>query len=286
MNSVFRLQSFVAVGFATLLSASPCCGQISLLVRGDDMGSTHAANVACIESYKNGIMRSVELMPVGPWFLEATQMLKDNPDLDVGIHLALTSEWSRYKWRPLTHCPSLVDPDGYFFSMVWPNRNFAANSSLQESSWKIDEIEHELRAQVELALKYVPQISHMGGHMGFAGLDPEIGALMDRLAKEYKLDIDTSKHELQRFNGWKGVETYEERIEAFCNNLEKLKPGKYLFVEHPAFDCPEMRPIGHVGYETVAKDREWVTRVFTSDKVKQAIKDNGIELISYGDLKR
>lgn len=286
MNSVFLVRGIVAVVFAILFTVSPCSAQIYLLVRGDDMGSTHASNVACIESYKNGIMRSVELMPVGPWFLEATQMLKDNPGLDVGIHLALTSEWSRYKWRPLTHCPSLVDPDGYFFSMVWKNKNFPAKNSLQESSWRTDEVEQELRAQIELALKHVPQITHMGGHMGFAGLDPAIGRLMERLAKEYKLDIDTRKHGLRRFVGWKGVETYDERIGAFCRNLEQLEPGRYLFVEHPAFDCPEMRPIGHVGYETVAKDREWVTRVFTSEKVKKAIKDKGIELISYGDLKR
>lgn len=63
--------------------------EIYLLVSGDDIGSSHAANLGCIESYQNGIMQSVELMPVCPWFPEAVKMLKDNPDLDVGIHLAL-----------------------------------------------------------------------------------------------------------------------------------------------------------------------------------------------------
>jgi predicted glycoside hydrolase/deacetylase ChbG (UPF0249 family) len=284
MYRLFQLSILVVVG-VLFPCQTPCHGEIQLLVRGDDMGSTHAANAACIESYRNGIMRSVELMPAGPWFLEATQLLKENPGLDVGIHLALTSEWNQYKWRPLTHCPSLVDDDGYFFPMVWHNRSFPANTSLHESAWKLEEIEKELRAQIELALKYVPQITHMNGHMGFARLDPRIGRLMDQLANEYKLEIDTEKHRLQRFAGWKGAQNYEGRIEAFCENLKRLESGKYLFVEHPAFDCPEMQPIGHVGYETVAKDREWVTRVFTSEKVRQTIHEKGIKLISYADLR-
>jgi len=65
---------------------------ISLLVRADDIGSFHAANVGCIESYQNGIARSVELMPTCAWFPEAVKMLNENPGYDVGIHLLFTSE--------------------------------------------------------------------------------------------------------------------------------------------------------------------------------------------------
>jgi hypothetical protein len=90
---------------------------IFLLVRGDDIRSSHATNLACIESYRNGIMRSVELMVPGPWFLEAVRLLNENPGLDVGVHLVLTSEWNNIKWRPLTCCPSLMDKDGYFYPM-------------------------------------------------------------------------------------------------------------------------------------------------------------------------
>jgi hypothetical protein len=76
----------------------------------------------------------------------------------------------------------------------------------------------------------------------------------------------------------------EQRIDKFCENLEKLTPGKYLFVEHPAVASDEMKTVGHVGYENVAEDREWVTRVFTSEKVKRTIQEKGIKLISYKDL--
>lgn len=257
--------------------------EIQLLVRADDIGSFHAANLGCIESYQNGIARSVELMPVCAWFPEAVELLNENPGYDVGIHLTLTSEWSSVKWRPLTHCPSLVDEDGCFFPMVWKNPNFPAGTSISESDWKLEEIEQELRAQIELSLKHVPHISHLSNHMGFTMLDPKIDELVNKLTKEYKLEVNTEG--LQRFPGWGRDVPMEQRIDKFCENLEKLTPGKYLFVEHPAVASDEMKTVGHVGYENVADDRAWVTRVFTSEKVKQTIQNKGIKLISYKDLK-
>ena len=258
---------------------------IYLIIRGDDMGFTHAANEAIIDCYRNGVMKTVELMPVTPWFSEAVAMLKENPGLDVGIHLALTSEWTNLKWRPLTHVPSLVDSNGYFFPMVWQQSHFAPNTSIQNADWKINEIEKELRTQIELALKHVSYVSHMGGHMGFSGLDPKIGELMGKLAKEYNLEIDMKKYNVQRMPGWDRETPFEARIDVFCQNLETLTPGYYLFVDHPAYNVPEMKTIGHPGYDDVAIDREWVTRVFTSDKVKKTIEEKGIKLISYKDLK-
>lgn len=256
---------------------------IYLLVRVDDIGSFHAANTGCIETYKNGIAQSVELMAPCAWFLEAAKMLGENPGFDVGVHLTLTSEWSNVKWRPLTHCPSLVENDGYFFPMVWKNDNFPAASSIQESNWKIDEVEQELRAQIEISLKYVPHISHLTTHMGFQSLDPKITGLVEKLAKEYNLDVDMSG--IKRFAGWEKT-TYEGRIGKFCENLEKLTPGKYLFVEHPAEkSAEEMESVGHKGYENVAADREWVTRVLTSKEVKETIRKKNIKLISYKNLK-
>ena len=201
MKSLF---TYLLISLASMnfIMCQPENENIYLIIRGDDIGSSHAANLACIDSYKNGVMRSVELMPVTPWFPEAVRMLREQPDLDVGIHLALTSEWTNMKWRPLSDVPSLVDADGYFYPMVWQNDNFPSNTSIQKSDWRLDEIEKELRAQIELALKHVPHISHMGGHMGFSGLDPKIGELMDNLAKEYDLEIDLSAMKVQRMPGW------------------------------------------------------------------------------------
>lgn len=260
-------------------------GPIRLLVRGDDIGSSHAANVACIESYRRGIVRSVEVMVPCAWFPEAVKMLREHPDLDVGVHLTLTSEWEGVKWRPLTHAPSLVDEDGYFFPMIWPNDRFPPERTLRGQEWRLEEIERELRAQIELARRRIPQVSHLSHHMGCNSWDPRVKELCDRLAKEYGLHIDSRALGVERFPVRGKGKTLEERLDAFLTAIGRMEPGKtYLFVEHPGTDSPELRATGHDGYYGVASDRHLVTEVFTSDRVKAALRARGVELISYRDL--
>lgn len=271
----------ITLFFTSMLQAQN--NDIKLIIRGDDIGSSHAANVGCIESYQNGIMTSVEIMPPCPWFYGAVKMLKENPDLDVGIHLTLTAEWDYIKWRPITNCSSITDEDGNFFPMVWKNEMYPPHNSIAESEWNLDEIEKELRAQIEITMKHLPQASHITTHMGFNKLDPKIENLLENLAKEYGLFVDMS--EVKRFRAWNGELPLETRIDQFCENLEKLTPGTYLFVEHPAKDFPEMQPVGHPRNRNVAEQRNMVTKVFTNEKVKKTIQQKGIQLISYGDYK-
>ncbi len=277
------LSAVIAVGCVGVRAGADAPpGEIRLIVRGDDIGSSHAANVACIRSYRDGVMRSVEVMVPCPWFNEAVKMLNANPGLDVGVHLTLTSEWANMKWRPLTHCPSLVDDQGNFYPMVWPNANIGANCSIREANPKIDEVQRELRAQIDLAVQEIKNVSHLTGHMGFAGASDEIRAVVDKLAAEYKLPV--------RLEGTKRPprlgrqKTTAEKEAAFVKMLEGLEEGLWLFVEHPGLDTPEMRAIGHKGYEDVAIDRQGVTDMFTSAKAIEVIKHRGIKLVSYGDV--
>lgn len=256
-----------------------------LLVRIDDMGFSHAANLACIEAYKNGIARSVEVIVPGPWFEEAAKLLNDHPGLDAGVHLTLTSEWANLKWRPLTYSPSLTDADGYFFPMIWKNERFPEGSFLKESNWKLEEIEQELRAQIELAVKKIPQISHVTAHMGCSSISAEVKDLVKKLAQEYDLDIFPEELNVQRTPRWSGNKfSSKEKESNFIQMIHKLKPGDWLTVEHPGYDVEELRTVGHIGYENVAADRAGVTSVFTSKKVLKAIRRNRIVLISYRDL--
>src|SRR5882724_3938146 len=113
------MRTIVAI-FAPFLLMQVACAQpkpARLIVRGDDMGYTHSGNEAIIRSYKNGIEKSVEVIVASPWFPEAVKLLEQNPGIDVGIHLAITSEWENIKWRPLSDCPSLKDSNGYFHPM-------------------------------------------------------------------------------------------------------------------------------------------------------------------------
>lgn len=270
-----------------LLACFDCQAQdeIRLIMRGDDIGSSHAANLGCIKSYREGIMKSVEIMVPCAWFPEAVQMLNENPGLDVGIHLTFTSEWENVKWRPLTHAPGITDDDGYFYPMIWPSEKRPEVGALKTANWKLEEIEAEMRAQIETALKHIPQVSHLSCHMGCSNWNDEVSALYLKLAKEYKLDIQTDNYGVERLPLGPKSNSSEERINDFIEALGKLEPGKtYIYVEHPALESMEMSAVGHKGYEDVNEDRQMVTELFTSELLKKAINKKGIQLISYADL--
>lgn len=255
-----------------------------LIVRGDDMGYSHAGNQAIEKCSKEGIQTSIEVIVPSPWFPEAVRMLEALPGVDVGIHLALTSEWDNIKWRPLSHCPSLTDESGYFYPMVWPNKNYPGQA-IKDRPLNVADIEREFRAQIELALKKIPRISHLTSHMGCTALSDDVKTMTVRLAKEYNIHIDPREHGVESVTYDGPSNTSEEKIESFIRMLRKLEKGKtYLFVDHPGLDSPELRAIHHVGYENVAADRQGVTDTWTSEKVRKAIADYRIELISYKDL--
>ncbi len=272
-----------------LLGNAACFAQTSparLIIRGDDMGFSHSGNLALVEAYKNGIETSIEVIVPSPWFPEAVQLLKEIPTADVGIHLALTSEWDLVKWRPLTAATSLVNADGYFYSMVFPNKNYPGQS-ISENKWKIEDVEREFRAQIEMALRHIPRISHVSAHMGCTSLSKEVAAMTKRLAQEYKIDLDPDDYAVQRLPMEGLRNTPAEKAQSFTNALDKMQPGKtYLFVEHPGLDNAELRAIHHIGYENVAEDRQGVTNLFTDPKVKALIEKKGIQLIAYRDLEK
>lgn len=281
-----RLLKLMSLG---LVFALPCFlakaneDEIRLLIRSDDMGVAKSINDACIDTYKYGVARSVEVIVNGSWFLDAVELLKQNPGFDVGVHLCVTSEWSKCKWRPLTRAPSMVDPDGYFWPTTGPRTGPLASPGFTGSNPDLKEVEAELRAQIELAMKHLPNVTHVSAHMGAATATDALRALTQRVADDYGLGLQYD--ELQRFPRIGGIDAKDfesELVEA----LEKIEPGTYMLVEHPGYDTPELRGFGHPGYENVAQHRAGVTKAFTSDRVKAVIKKRGIQLISYADLTR
>ncbi len=282
------LSGFCVVGAGLIAEESNSGdGEIRLIVRGDDIGCSHAANIACIKSYREGIMRTVEVMVPCPWFEEAVKMLNENPGLDVGVHLTLTSEWENYKWRPLTCAPSLVDKDGYFYQMTREWDDWPPGTGFYDANPKLEEVERECRAQIEMALRKIKNVSHLSAHMGAATCRDDLAEMVKRLAKEYDLEVDIRALGVKYAGGMgKGEDSPAQREAALVETLEKLAPGTYMLVEHPGLDTPEMQAMGHKGYKFVADDRDGVTYAFTSEKIKEVIKRRDIKLISYGDLKK
>lgn len=259
-----------------------------LIVRGDDMGSFHAANDACLRSSVEGIQQTIEVMVVCPWFPEMLKMLRENPGIDIGLHMTITSEWDDMKWRPLTHSPGLTDDNGFFLPQIRPHKDYPG-LSVMESDWTMEEIEREFRAQIELCLKNIPQTTHISGHMGATAFDPRVAELTRKLAKEYNLaDVSTNPSGDYGITGisYAGPHaTYEEKEASFVKMLERLEPGRtYMFLDHPGYDSDEMRGAFFAGYDNVAQDRQGVTDLFTSEKISNIIKEKGIELVSYNQV--
>jgi hypothetical protein len=112
-----RLAIVLAFAAAVL---QPAPTEIRLIVKGDDMGAAHGINVATIDAYKTGVLTTTNVIVPGPWFLEAARLLRENPGLDVGVHLALTSEWSDVKWRPTRRLSSIRMATSFHWSSPAP----------------------------------------------------------------------------------------------------------------------------------------------------------------------
>ena len=253
-----------------------------LIIRGDDMGYSHSGNLAIMQSYLQGIETSIEVIAPSPWFPETVKMLKQNPRVDVGLHFAITSEWDNVKLRPLTDCATLKNEDGYFYPMLFKNK-FYPGQAVMDHTYKLEDIEKEMRAQIELAVKYIPRLSHISGHMGSLAFTPEVKALALKIASEYKLPVVDAQSTSISYTGFDfRNKTTDERIDGFIAMLDKLEDGKtYVFVEHPGLDNAELRAVSHIGYEDVAQGRQDVSTIFTSEKVKAAIIKKGVKLVSY-----
>lgn len=258
--------------------------EIRLIVKGDDMGAAHGINTATIDAFTRGVLTTTNVIVPGPWFLEAARLLKANPGLDVGVHLAMTSEWDGIKWRPLTYAPSIADEDGYFFPMVRPRAGVRAGRSITERKWKLDEVERELRAQLAMAKRHIPQVTYTWNHMGFTSLGPEVAALVARLSKEYGLVVPGDLG-VQRIGPvYDGRDSGPVKAEKLAAKLETLGPGLWLHIDHASTDDPEMRAVGHPGYEWVAADRSAVFEAWTSASVREVIARRGIKLTNYREL--
>jgi chitin disaccharide deacetylase len=274
----------IALLFLAVFALQPASTEIRLIVKGDDMAAGHGINVATIDAYKRGVLTTTNVIVPGPWFPEAARLLKENPGLDVGVHLALTSEWENVKWRPLTWAPSIVDPDGYFFPIVAPRPGFPPNSSIKESQFKLEEIEKELRAQLTLAKRHIPQVTYTWNHMGFSSVSPEVHQLVARLSKEFGLIVPSDLG--IQFVGrlYESKDTGAVKADKLAAKLETLGPGLWLHIDHASTNDPEMQAIGHKGYEWVAADRSANLEMWTSPKVREVITRRGIKLTSYRDL--
>jgi predicted glycoside hydrolase/deacetylase ChbG (UPF0249 family) len=252
-----------------------------LIVRLDDMGFCHAANMAFKRILEEGVCTSVSLMVTTPWLDEAVAILREHPEVSVGVHLTLNAEWREYRWGPVSPysaVPSLVDRDGKFFGT---RAEFLANDP------KVAEVERELRAQIELALRKGLKISYIDYHMGTAMSTREFQEVVEKLAREYELGISQYFGETYAPNVYRFPP--EQKLAEAIKIIESLsKPKLCLFVAHPGMNTSEMAALtdlNKTGLEHMARHRQAVTDLLCSPRFKAAIERQGLELVNYNHLK-
>ena len=147
-----------------------------LVVNCDDLGSTRSANVAVYDALRNGVATSASLMVPCPWARDAAAQYRGE---DVGVHLTLNSEWETYRWGPITQSSSLLDGDGGFPRTV-------------EDTWDhadLDEVRRECRAQIERAIMWGFDVSHLDSHMGTLQMRADFFDVYLELAVDFRLPL-------------------------------------------------------------------------------------------------
>ena len=151
------------------------------VVHVDDLGMCHAANEGGFEALRNTPATCGSIMVPCPWFREAARIAAENPHFDLGVHLTLNAEWPHYRWGPVAgrrEVPSLVDDQGYL-----PRTTLEVVQRARP-----EEVELELRAQIEMALAAGVDVTHLDSHMGTV-LFPPFLPIYAKLAVEYRLPV-------------------------------------------------------------------------------------------------
>ena len=283
MIAAFLLMCFVSSGISRNEDGEDIAGdeeKIQLAIRMDDLGYCHGVNMALEKILEQGICTSVSVIVTTPWVDECSEILRDHPEVSVGVHLVLNSEWKEFRWGPVSpvaEVSSLVNSFGKFYG---------SRRELMAHEPKPEEVEKELRAQIELALKKGFNISYCDYHMGAALNCLEFQRIVERLALEYHIGISRyfSEEDTDKVYSTDPDKKLEKGIEI----IENLEPGRHLFVVHPGMDTPEMAAMTDLntfGLKQMSKHRQAVTDMLCSPAFLKAIEKKGVELYNYNDLR-
>jgi predicted glycoside hydrolase/deacetylase ChbG (UPF0249 family) len=264
-----------------------------LIINADDFGMCHDENEATIDALSSGRFSSATVLVPCPWFEEAAEFARSHPQADIGVHLALTSEWPRYKWGPILGAravPSLVDGRGYF----WPDvQNVYSHANL-------DEIEAELHAQVEKALTAGIDVTHLDSHAGALHMNISYHRIYSALAREYYVPLRVLPRKIMVAKGFGGElatldrfgilypdwchfggPTNVDATEGYWSRVIRgLKPGLSEIYCHPAIAGKELTLCAEDAYQ-----REEDFHFFTSERIRHLLHEEGIVSVNYGTLR-
>lgn len=267
-----------------------------LIIHADDIGVTQTENAATIYAMEKGSVNSGSIMVPCPWFPEIAAYAVKNPKADLGLHLVLTSEWKYYKWGPVLHeaVPSLLTEQGF---LTDGSVDLTKKATIQD-------IEKELRAQIERAKQFGIDPTHLDSHMGMLYANNEFLSVYIKLGREYKIPVLLTKS-FQQFSpgvdftklvNEKDVlvdqiytatpEDYAKGMRNYYVNIFKTLPsGLSTILLHAAYNNDEMKAVTIDHPDWGAAWRQADFEFFTSDECKKLLVEQNIKLITWREIR-
>jgi chitin disaccharide deacetylase len=259
--------------------------EAALIVTCDDLGSSHAANSAIYDSLRNGWATSAGLMVPAPWAREAAATYRGE---DVGVHLTLNSEHELFRWGPITQAPSLLSGEGGFPRRVddlWDHAD-------------LDECRRECRSQLERAIYWGFDVTHIDSHLGALVLRPEFFDVLLDLAVEFQLPIRLPNESVEQSAGFPFRRLARDEGILFPDNvvlagpgdvntivkscLQSLSSGITELVFLPAVDTPELRALAPHEWQTYA---DQFSALQADSELHRILQSSGIKVIDYRTLR-
>ncbi|HEV8513429.1 MAG TPA: polysaccharide deacetylase family protein [Cyclobacteriaceae bacterium] len=268
-----------------------------LIIHADDLGVSHSENEASISALEKGSVSSASIMVPCPWFPEIANYASQHPTADLGLHLTLTAEWKFYKWGtvvPTTEAGSLLNDKKFF-----PD-----NSADVAKNAKVNEVEKELRGQIERAKQFGIDVTHFDTHMGSLLATPDLLKLYITLSHEYKvpvllhrgfakamlnvnLDDYINKNDVVLDQIYMASpEDYKKGMKNFYSNvISSLKPGFNIILLHAALDNAEMQAVTVDHPDFGATWRQADYDFFTSEDCKKILRDQKIKVVTWREIR-
>lgn len=277
-------------------------GKKVIILHADDVGMCEEANIATAQYLENNQIQSGAIMAPCPYADEFIQWAIDHPEKDLGMHLTLTSEWKTYRWGPITdgdEVPGLVDPDGMFWHEV---RDVVKNATAEE-------VEKEIRAQIEKAIAMGYRPDHIDTHMGTLYGHPSYMEVFFKVAEEYRIPanaIDLSDSvvaerfkkegypiddnviemideytlpKLDNFTSAPNGKTYEEKVGNFQLLIKSLPPGLTEIIFHPSVESEQLKSITNSWQQRV-----WEAKMFSDPDLITFFEKEGIIFTNWKEI--
>lgn len=304
------MKKAVVIAFCWIITSVSCAQQKTiqerlgyskdtklLIIHADDLGVSHAENMASIHALEKGMVNSGSIMVPCPWFSEIAAYASTHPQADLGLHLTLTSEWKFYKWGSVAssnEVPGLLNNRGFFNDNVG---DVVKNASAQE-------VEKELRSQIELALRAGIKPTHFDAHMGCVFVTAEYLQVLIKLGREYKVPVLLNREAQNNvFNV--ALDKYitnsdvvvdkifiaspadyrAGQVNYYTGVLKSLTAGLNCLLLHAAYDDDEMKAItiDHQDYGAAWRQADY--DFFMSDVCKALIAERNIKLVTWREIR-